>query len=178
MKPLSLAEAPETARAVLEKAQAASGRISDGIGIQARCPEVLIASRALSAMPAKSGTLPAEIRALVCLRAAQMITCPFWIDTNAAGSSVTGSSDDKIAAVAIWQDSDLFSLAERAALALSEAMTVTPADISDDLFADVRAHYSEEQIVELTATIALENYRARINRVFLIESEGRYQPGE
>lgn len=80
--------------------------------------------------------------------------------------------------MAIWQDSDLFSLAERAALALSEAMTVTPADISDDLFADVRAHYSEEQIVELTATIALENYRARINRVFLIESEGRYQPGE
>ena len=80
--------------------------------------------------------------------------------------------------MAIWHDSDLFSLAERAALALSEAMTVTPADISDDLFADVRAHYSDEQIVELTATIALENYRARINRVFLIESEGRYQPGE
>ena len=80
--------------------------------------------------------------------------------------------------MAIWQDSDLFSLAERAALALSEAMTVTPADISDDLFADVRAHYSDEQIVELTATIALENYRARINRVFMIESEGRYQPGE
>ncbi len=57
-------------------------------------------------------------------------------------------------------------------------MTVTPADISDDLFADVRAHFGEEQIVELTATIGLENYRARINRVFLIESEGRYQPGE
>ncbi len=80
--------------------------------------------------------------------------------------------------MAIWQDSDLFSPAERAALAVAEAMTVTPADITDDLFADLRAHYSEEQIVELTATIALENYRARINRVFLIESEGRYQPGE
>ena len=80
--------------------------------------------------------------------------------------------------MAIWQDSDLFSPAERVALALSEAMTVTPADISDALFAEVRAHYSEEQIVELTATIALENYRARINRVFLIDSEGRYQPGK
>ncbi len=80
--------------------------------------------------------------------------------------------------MAIWQDSDLFSPAERAALAVAEAMTATPADISDDLFADLRAHYSEEQIVELTATIALENYRARINRTFLIESEGRYQPGE
>ncbi|MDA1325373.1 MAG: hypothetical protein O3C34_11550 [Proteobacteria bacterium] len=78
--------------------------------------------------------------------------------------------------MAIWQDSDLFSAAERAALALAEAMTVTPADVSDDLFAELRAHYSEEQIVELSATIGLENYRARINRVFLIESEGRYQP--
>jgi alkylhydroperoxidase family enzyme len=78
--------------------------------------------------------------------------------------------------VAIWQDSDLFSRAERAALALAEAMTVTPADISDDLFAELSAHYREEQIVELTATIALENYRARINRVFLIESESRYRP--
>jgi hypothetical protein len=77
LRPLTLAEAPAGSRPVLEQAQAATGRISDGAGIQARCPEVLIASRALNAMPAKSGTLPAEIRALVCLRAAQMITCPF-----------------------------------------------------------------------------------------------------
>jgi hypothetical protein len=77
MKPLTVAEAPDGARPILEKAQAATGKISDGIGIQARCPEVLIASRALNAMPAKSGTLPAEIQALVCLRAAQMVTCPF-----------------------------------------------------------------------------------------------------
>ena len=77
LKPLTLSEAPRRARSILEKAQAATGRISDGIGIQARCPEVLIASRALNAMPAKSGSLPAEIRALVCLRAAQIVTCPF-----------------------------------------------------------------------------------------------------
>ena len=77
MKPLTLAEAPKGSRPILEKAQAATGRISDGIGIQARCPEVLIASRALNAMPAKSGTVAAEIRTLACLRAAQIITCPF-----------------------------------------------------------------------------------------------------
>ena len=53
-----------------------------------------------------------------------------------------------------------------------------PADISDELFNEVRAHFTEEQMVELSATIGLENYRARINRVFLIESEGRYQPDE
>ena len=37
-------------------------------------------------------------------------------------------------------------------------------------------HFNEEQIVELAATIAMENYRARMNRVFLVESEGRYRP--
>ena len=77
MKPLTLDEAPQAARPILEKALSATGHISDGIGIQARCPEVLTASRALNAMPAKSGTLPDEIRSLVCLRAAQIITCPF-----------------------------------------------------------------------------------------------------
>lgn len=77
LKPLTLDEAPKQSRDIMEKAEAATGRISDGIGIQARCPEVLIASRTLNAMPAKSGTLTAEIRGLVCLRAAQMITCPF-----------------------------------------------------------------------------------------------------
>ena len=55
-------------------------------------------------------------------------------------------------------------------------MTVTPAEISDKMFADAAANFSEEQIVELAATVALENYRARINRVFVVDSEGRYQP--
>lgn len=77
LKPLTLDEAPEQSRKIMEKAEKALGHPSVGIGIQARCPEVLIASRALNAMPAKSGTLSAEIRGLVCLRAAQMITCPF-----------------------------------------------------------------------------------------------------
>jgi alkylhydroperoxidase family enzyme len=55
-------------------------------------------------------------------------------------------------------------------------MSFTPATVSDALFADVQDHYSEEQMVELAATISMENYRARVNRVFLVESEGRYQP--
>jgi alkylhydroperoxidase family enzyme len=55
-------------------------------------------------------------------------------------------------------------------------MSYTPATVSDALFADVQDHFSEEQMVELAATISMENYRARVNRVFLVESEGRYQP--
>ncbi|HLI28036.1 MAG TPA: carboxymuconolactone decarboxylase family protein [Chloroflexota bacterium] len=98
------------------------------------------------------------------------------MDTNAVGSSKAGASHAKIAAVARWRESDLFSPAERAALALAEAMTQTPAEVSDELFAQARQHFTEAQLVELAATAAMENYRARFNRVFAVESQGFYQP--
>jgi alkylhydroperoxidase family enzyme len=98
------------------------------------------------------------------------------MDTNAAGSSRGGASDKKIAAVGIWRDSDLFDEAERAALALAEAMSSTPADVTDEHFVAVRRHFTDEQIVELAGSIAMENYRARFNRVFGIESPHTYRP--
>ena len=55
-------------------------------------------------------------------------------------------------------------------------MTFTPATITDEMFAAARAHFSEAQIVELAATIAMENYRARLNRMFLVEPQGLYKP--
>jgi alkylhydroperoxidase family enzyme len=94
------------------------------------------------------------------------------MDTNTAGSSDAGASDQKIAALETFRSSDLFTPAERAALALAEAMSQTPADVSDEVFEGVRAHFSEPQLVELVATIAMENYRARFNRAFDVESQG------
>ncbi len=78
--------------------------------------------------------------------------------------------------MADWRASALFTAAERAAFDLAEAMSHTPATVSDADFTELQRHFSEEQIVELAATIAMENYRARINRVFLVEAEGLYQP--
>ena len=77
LRPLTVNQAPEAARPLLDAAAQAMGKVPVSAGIQARCPSILEASRALSAAPGRSNTLPAEIRSLVCLRAAQMITCPF-----------------------------------------------------------------------------------------------------
>ncbi len=98
------------------------------------------------------------------------------MDTNAAGSSRGGASADKIAAVGNWRDSDLFDDAERTALALAEAMSSTPADVTDAIFDALRPHFTDEQIVELAGSIAMENYRARFNRVFGVESIQTYRP--
>lgn len=52
------------------------------------------------------------------------------------------------------------------------AMTKTPVEVSDDLFAKLRQHFSETQLVELTAVIAWENYRARFDHALGIEAQG------
>ncbi len=78
--------------------------------------------------------------------------------------------------MADWRASSLFTPAERAALEFADGLTLTPAVVSDQAFAEARRHFSEQQIVELAATVAMENYRARLNRAFLVEAEGRYRP--
>ncbi len=98
------------------------------------------------------------------------------MDINAAGSSAEGVSDEKIAALPDFRASPLYSDAERAALEFAEAMSAASVDVSDELFARVSAHFDTPQLVELAATAALENFRARFNRVFQIEPNALYCP--
>lgn len=100
------------------------------------------------------------------------------MDINAAGGSDAGLSDEKIAALPDFRDSPLYNEPERAALELAEAMTAASVTVTEELFQRVRAHYDEAQMVELAATAAMENYRARFNRVFEIEPNSLYCPIE
>jgi alkylhydroperoxidase family enzyme len=78
----------------------------------------------------------------------------------------------KLAEVANWRDSRLFSDADRVALEYAERMTITGQSVDDALFARLKQHYSEAQIVELTAAIALENFRSKFNPALGIEAQG------
>ena len=97
------------------------------------------------------------------------------MDTNAVGGSKGGASAEKIEAVEHFRDSALFTAEERAALAFAEGMTATPAHVSDEVFAEARRHFSDVQLVELAATVAMENERARFNRAFGVESQHFYR---
>ena len=65
-----------------------------------------------------------------------------------------------------------YSAAERVALAFAEAMTITGQKVTDELFAEARRHFSEAQLVELAAAIALENFRSKFNVALGVESQG------
>jgi alkylhydroperoxidase family enzyme len=94
------------------------------------------------------------------------------MDINASRGMQSGATEDKIRAVDQAATSPLFDEAERAALAYAEAMTTTGQRVSDELFARVRRHFGEAQVVELTAAIALENFRSKFNVALGIEAQG------
>jgi len=68
--------------------------------------------------------------------------------------------------------SPLFSETEKLVLQYATAMTETPVEVSDALFAKLQEKFTDAQLVELTATLAWENYRARFDHAFGIEAEG------
>jgi alkylhydroperoxidase family enzyme len=83
-----------------------------------------------------------------------------------------GADEDKIRQVPTWRDSALFSPMERDALEYAERMTITGETVTDELWARLRGHFSEAQLVELTAAVALENFRSKFNVPLGIESQG------
>jgi 4-carboxymuconolactone decarboxylase len=78
---------------------------------------------------------------------------------------------EKIEAIAGYRTSPLFSEAETLVLEYADAMTQTPVEVSDALFDRLRAQFTPAQLVELTSGLAWENYRARFNHAFGLESE-------
>lgn len=74
--------------------------------------------------------------------------------------------------LADFETSDAFSDVERLVLSYATAMTQTPVQVSEEVFERLQARFTPRQIVELTSAIAWENYRARFDHAFGIESEG------
>ena len=84
-----------------------------------------------------------------------------------------GASAEKVeAALGDYRKSPILSDRERAALELAERMTYTNKRVTDRLFKRLKRHFSDEELVELAAIVALENFRSKFNPVFAVESQG------
>ena len=81
-----------------------------------------------------------------------------------------GLSDEKLRAV-LGDDLNPFNDTERLVIELADTLTETPSNVSDELYARLRSQFSEEQLMQLGGQIAFENYRARWNRLFNVESD-------
>ena len=82
-----------------------------------------------------------------------------------------GASAEKVEAVlGDYKQHPLFSLPERLALELAERMTYTDQRVTDEFFERLKEHFTDEELVELAAVIALENFRSKFNPVFGVEA--------
>ena len=97
------------------------------------------------------------------------------MDINSAVGRKAGLSDEKLLALT-RDDLSPFTRDELLVIELADAMAATPSNISDDLYSRLREKFSEEQLLQLSAQIAFENYRARLNRVFDVGSDNLYKP--
>jgi alkylhydroperoxidase family enzyme len=102
--------------------------------------------------------------------------CYFRIEPIDTSVRMYGLTDEEIAAIREGRF-DSFAAPELALLQMADAMTDTPANVSNDFYAELRWHFSEEQLIELAASVASENFRARMNRVFDVGSDGLYRKG-
>ncbi len=92
--------------------------------------------------------------------------------------SELGISDEKILALEEYATSPLYDEAERAALEYADAITLSDRDVTDDLFARVRRHFDDDEIVELTAAIAWENSSSKFNRALRVPSQNLWKGSE
>ncbi|HEY1917860.1 MAG TPA: carboxymuconolactone decarboxylase family protein [Streptosporangiaceae bacterium] len=119
----------------------------------------------------KGKTVSERIRNLVELKGAQMIGCEFCVDLGSQICRNSGLSDEELLALPRYQSSDRFTEPEKAALDYTTGVMRTPVDVTDEVFARMQEHFSDEQIVEITALLTLVNLD-RFNAAFGIGSAG------
>jgi AhpD family alkylhydroperoxidase len=128
-------------------------------------PEAVKALQALGASAEKGG-VPAKTLGLVHLRASQINGCSVCVDMHPRMLKKAGETDERLFAVAAWRDAPYFSDAERAALALTEAVTRLSdrADpVPDEIWDEAARHYDEKALAALVIEIALINVWNRFN---------------
>lgn len=117
-------------------------------------------AKALGAASMELGkaSLDKKIKHLVDIRASQLNHCAFCLDMHVKEAKLEGERELRLYHVAIWRESPLFNAKEKAALALTEALTrIGDHGVSEALYSELREHLSEVEISELTFSIAMIN---------------------
>jgi AhpD family alkylhydroperoxidase len=154
----------------------ATGRSPEGmiepIEMYAHAPGLLWGYGQLEQATAKLKRLDRRLQHLAELKAATLTNCEYCIDIGSQIARRGGLSDEELLALPSYRNSDLFTEREKLVLDYAVGMSRTPVDVPDALFEELRKHFDDGQIVELTHLIALENLRGRFNLALGIGAAG------
>jgi AhpD family alkylhydroperoxidase len=132
---------------------------------KALAPEAYDAVLALGRAAAKAG-LDKQLLELIKLRASQINGCAFCVQFHILQGESLGIPADKLNLVVVWREAPQFSSRERVALAWTEALTLLPQGVSDEMYAQVSAEFSAKELAYLTSAIASINAWNRLGAAF------------
>ncbi|MDM7856582.1 carboxymuconolactone decarboxylase family protein [Cellulomonas alba] len=146
------------------------GKVPDGLGVLWHHRKVLNFSFGLGRKAAKWHACDEQLKTFASMAAAASIGCGFCLDLGYFAAHTKGLDLDKAREVPRWRESDVFTPLERDVLEYAEAVTATPPTVTDELSARLLDALGAAGLVELTATIALENLYSRTNNPLGITS--------
>jgi alkylhydroperoxidase family enzyme len=139
--------------------------------IWAHQPKMMFGMGKFNQAVRKGKSVDERLKYLVELKGAQMIGCEFCVDLGSQICRNSGLSDEKLLALPRYRQSELFTEREKLALDYTVAVMRTPVEVTDELFAQVKEHFSDKQLVEITALLTVVNLD-RFNAAFGIDSAG------
>ena len=129
---------------------------SEYADFQKLAPDAFEIVSSLGKVAAKAG-LDKQLLELIKLRASQINGCAFCVQYHILQAETLGVPTDKINLVVVWREAPQFSKRERAALAWTEALTLITGGVSDEVFAEASAEFSEQELAYLTSAVASIN---------------------
>jgi AhpD family alkylhydroperoxidase len=139
-------------------------------------PGAIQAMRGLESHVRGAGLEPALLE-LVRMRASAINGCAYCLDMHSKDARAAGESEQRLYALPAWREAPFYSPRERAALAWTEAVTrLADGPVPEELYDELRRHFSEKEAVDLTAAIIAINGWNRFAATFRSPTPGSYQP--
>lgn len=179
---LERSEVSTDLQSLYDRAFTQRGNVPNMFRVMAHRPEIFSTMMAHFAAVLNTGTVSTKLKELIIVRTSQMNQTPYCLASHTILARNLGWTDEQLAHLSEWSERGDFTPAEKAALRLAETVTRDAHAVTDEQFAELRAHYSEGEIVELLCAIGLFNYFNRFNDALRMEptrpGEGGCNPSE
>ena len=171
MKPLPFDDLPEDIQERFLHYKKTRGFTPNSIQTMVRRPNIVRAFMQLNQAVLYDGTVDEELKMLVSLIASQVAGCRYCQAHMANLSKIYAASKEKISMVWEFEQSDLFSNAEKAALRVAYSGALAPSEATQEQFDELYKYFDEGQVVEIVASIALFGFLNRWNDTMATELE-------
>ena len=167
ISPISKENAASDVHPILDKLTHVFGKVPAMFGNMARAPEAFASFMPFYSAVIERGTVERKYKELAYLKASLINGCEYCFRAHSASGKKNGVSDAQLQGLAFFHRSPAFDAKEKAVLLYSERVTRGAAGIRPSALNELKQHFNEDQIVELTLVISMANFTNRFNDALL-----------